>query len=137
MEESRAKAKLLCMALHTWAPHLCTSPVDTPRGACQWPGTDSGAPEWQERPIYRDWLERQDCRKRQVDCNALALRGRDLCRLGNKGRLLGSGPEGQVRFVPMGKRGKTFQFGSTKADTLSSNLSCPKYKFRDLSHFHN
>lgn len=47
-------------------------------------------------------------------------RNRDLCGLGNWGRLLGSGPEGQVRYGPMRKSGESFQFERIKAKTLSS-----------------
>lgn len=47
-------------------------------------------------------------------------RDRDLCGLGNWGRLLGSGPEGQVRYGPMGTSGESFQFDRIKAKTHSS-----------------
>ena len=52
-------------------------------------------------------------------------RQRFVC-LGNQRRLLGSGPEGQVRFGPMGKRGKKYQFRRIKAKTQSLDLVLPQ-----------
>lgn len=106
-------------------PHACPSLVVTPWGACLWAGTAPGAMKGKRNPhseiVLRGKIDLRDTRLYVTN----PKRNRDLCGLGNRGRLLGSGPEGQVRYGPMGKSRESFQFERIKADTLFSTCSAP------------